>query len=287
MQASWMTSTQLGDLLQPTHGGGVPAIQLFEESDSTNAEALRQIKSRGAAGEFPPTAIIARSQTAGRGRRGRSWMSEPDAGLYLSYVRSFPCAPDALQGLSLVVGLSVLSVLSVLPALQSLPAEAPTGLSLKWPNDILYQGRKLGGILLELTLTGGNCVVVMGVGLNLKLPRGAEQALERPIADLGQVCAASRPPQVLAAQLLNRLGVDIARFESGGFAPFVERWNLADAYRGRRVSLQQVAGQTEGISRGVDSTGGLLLELPDGSLARFEGGELSGTLRLEEVAHDY
>jgi len=89
------------------HGGHTLSVQLFDEIDSTNAEALRQFKCLDEKAHCLPTVLIAKSQTAGRGRRGRAWVSKPGAGLYLSLMRSFTLAPDALQGLSLVVGMAV------------------------------------------------------------------------------------------------------------------------------------------------------------------------------------
>ncbi len=101
------------------HGGSALSVQRFEEIDSTNAEALRQLKLLTEGEHCAPSALIAESQTAGRGRRGRAWLSKPGAGLYLTVTRTFSLEPDALQGLSLVVGLAVQSALILLGAMKS------------------------------------------------------------------------------------------------------------------------------------------------------------------------
>lgn len=289
MSEKWINEERLVRALEPVHAGLVPGLCLFEAIDSTNAEALRRLKSMQSSRLPPPMAFIARTQTAGRGRRGREWMSEPDAGLYMSLLRSFDLVPDALQGLSLVVGLAVYEALKTLVGI----GEEREGISLKWPNDILYQGCKLGGILLELQRDEALSHVVIGIGLNLDLPPDVDSLLDRPTADLKQITGERVEPVKLVTALLNQLGRDIAVFEEEGFAPFIARWNRVDAYMGKNVRLQQDSKWTEGISRGVDSSGGLLLEplnddgvtshaTGEGGLLRFEGGELSPTLRLNE-----
>ncbi len=256
------------------HGGHTLSVQLFDEIDSSNAEALRQFKRLGETAHCLPTVLIAKSQTAGRGRRGRAWVSKPGAGLYLSLMRSFTLAPDALQGLSLVVGMAVRT------ALTSLGVEE---ISLKWPNDLVYHGRKLGGILLELRQEADLCHVVMGIGINIDLASQEALNLDRPTVDLAEIMGEAVAQETLCTALLNQLSRDIDQFIAQGFEPFVVRWNEADYYLGKRVAVEQGEHRLLGVSRGVDSTGALLLlkEGTDnsGSLLRFVGGELSPSLR--------
>ncbi|MDA8671829.1 biotin--[acetyl-CoA-carboxylase] ligase [Gammaproteobacteria bacterium] len=256
------------------HGGHTLSVQLFDEIDSTNAEALRQFKCLDEKAHCLPTVLIAKSQTAGRGRRGRAWVSKPGAGLYLSLMRSFTLAPDALQGLSLVVGMAVRTALASLGAAE---------ISLKWPNDLVYHGRKLGGILLELRQEADLCHVVMGIGINIDLATQEALHLDRPAVDLAEIMGEAVTQEALCTALLNQLSRDIDQFIAQGFESFVVRWNEADYYLGKRVAVEQGEHRLLGVSRGVDSTGALLLLKEgidnSGTLLRFEGGELSPSLR--------
>jgi BirA family biotin operon repressor/biotin-[acetyl-CoA-carboxylase] ligase len=129
---------------------------------------------------------------------------------------------------------------------------------LKWPNDILVQGRKLGGILLELRRTVESQVVI-GIGINLQLGPEQARALERPVIDLAEVMAVPVSAQTLAAALLNQLGYFIGEFEESGFSPFIARWHEVDYYADAAVVLTQGDRRTQGICAGVDDNGALLL----------------------------
>ena len=275
MQEQWINENELRAALLPLHASNQPQLQLFEEIDSTNAEALRQLQALDHAQRCEAKAFIARRQSAGRGRRGRVWSSESNAGLYLSLVRGFELEAQALQGLSLVVGLAAQAALTQLGAQE---------VRLKWPNDILVQGRKLGGILLELRRTVESQVVI-GIGINLQLGPEQAQALERPVIDLAEVMAVPVSAQTLAAALLNQLGRFIGEFEESGFSPFIARWHEVDYYADAAVVLTQGDRRTQGICAGLDDNGALLLRTEeDGQsvLRRFEGGEMSATLRPPE-----
>jgi BirA family biotin operon repressor/biotin-[acetyl-CoA-carboxylase] ligase len=275
-----------------------PEIQRFDEIDSTNAEALRQLKQQPKDWLNTPRVFIARSQTAGRGRRGRAWTSKPDAGLYFSLLRRFSLEPDQLQGLSLVVGLSVRAAIESLGAMP---------IRLKWPNDIQFEGRKLGGILLELRQSAMGSDVVIGIGVNLDLPASDAAQLARPIADLRQILGGPADPNRLSAAMIERLGSDIELFEREGFSAFIARWNDADEFMNHCVCLERGDEKIVGVSRGVDANGALLLEVEEQpghtqlgeeaaasvgidsaskskQLLRFEGGELSASLRSMESA---
>jgi BirA family biotin operon repressor/biotin-[acetyl-CoA-carboxylase] ligase len=272
MQKQWINENQLRAALLPLHAGNQPQLQLFEEIDSTNAEALRQLQALDHAQRCEAKVFIARRQSAGRGRRGRVWSSESNAGLYLSLVRGFELEAQALQGLSLVVGLAAQAALTQLGAQE---------VRLKWPNDILVQGRKLGGILLELRRTVESQVVI-GIGINLQLGPEQARALERPVIDLAEVMAVPVSAQTLAAALLNQLGHFIEEFEESGFSPFIARWQEVDYYADAAVVLTQGDRRTQGICVGVDDNGALLLRTEEEGqsvLRRFEGGEMSATLR--------
>jgi BirA family biotin operon repressor/biotin-[acetyl-CoA-carboxylase] ligase len=264
------------------HGGSALSVQRFEEIDSTNAEALRQLKLLTEGEHCAPSALIAESQTAGRGRRGRAWLSKPGAGLYLTVTRTFSLEPDALQGLSLVVGLAVQRALISLGASE---------IKLKWPNDIIHKGSKLGGILLELRQVHNLSHVAMGIGINIDLKEQEALSLDRPAVDLTRIIGSGIDKETLFVALLNQLSDDIDRFIVHGFGSFIVRWNEADYYLGKRVTVLQGQEHFRGISCGVDATGALMLKQraasdPTGStgedtMLRFEGGELSPSLRPE------
>ncbi len=248
-------------------------LEILLTVDSTNAHALGKLqKGRLDLGGGRFYVCFAEQQTAGRGRRGRQWVSPFGHNLYLSLVRQFDSGMTPLEGLSLVVGLAVLRVLQ---------AQGLTGLGLKWPNDVLWNGRKLAGVLLEMTGDlMGECQLVIGIGLNVKMPRqsAVTAGIDQPWADLAQALDTLPDRNVLAACLLQELFGMLRIFERQGFAAFREEWQRHDALLGEAVvlrsSFEKAAQGLEGICRGLDDKGGLVLETASG-LQTFYGGELS------------
>ena len=246
--------------------GGDPAsldLHLHDVTGSTNAEALAVARE----GLVQPLAVLAEYQTAGRGRRGRPWLSPYGGNLYLSLAAPFSGGAAALDGLSLVVGVAVADTLAA--------AGLGQRVQLKWPNDIWVGGRKLGGILVELAGDmDGICIPVIGVGINGNMPPVAGAAIDQPWTDLtrelGQAPARSR----LAGRLLAGLQQALASFRVEGFAPFRPRWQAYDCCAGQPVSVVLGERRVDGLARGVSEQGALLLEV-DGVLERFHGGEVS------------
>ncbi len=214
-------------------------VEILPEVDSTNTELMR----RARAGQHEPTLLVAERQTAGRGRMGRVWQSEP--GESLTFSLSLPMAPKDWSGLSLAVGLSLA---------ESLHADV----GLKWPNDLWVRERKLGGILVEAASMGGRSQVVVGVGLNIR-PRPAD-GLNTPPAALTDLL-----PEQTAGSCLGRVVPDLVRalltFEREGFAPLQARFESRDVLRGRRVHTSD--GQ-QGLSLGVSPGGALRLQTDTG-----------------------
>jgi len=232
-------------------------IDVLDSCDSTNAVLL----ARAEAGAPSGTVVVANQQTAGRGRRGRSWFASPGDSLTFSLLWRF--APGtAPAGLSLAVGLAVAEAVGKVGADDT---------ALKWPNDILKGGRKLGGILIEL-LPGAPHAAVIGIGLNLRLAasmpdelRATSAALDLPDADENALYAS------LLTQLLERL----EQFAGAGFASMRDAWTARHAYQDAQVVLSADFGAPrQGICRGVDSDGALLLEC-DGRVERVLSGEVS------------
>lgn len=247
-------------------------LQLLFEVDSTNTRLLSQ--------PAPPVGAadvcISELQHAGRGRLGRRWLAPFGCGLAMSLGWTFSDAARALPALSLGVGVAVSR------ALRSAGAQ---GIALKWPNDVWYRDRKVGGVLVEIRAeAGGPAHVVIGVGLNVCLPEAERQKIESigaNVAAAADACAEVPSRNRIAGALLDELLDMLWQFEHSGFTAFRDEWQGLDALAGREVHLLMGNQIKAGIARGVDSDGALFLEA-DGSLQRYVSGEAS--LRLREGA---
>ncbi|MEX0964293.1 MAG: biotin--[acetyl-CoA-carboxylase] ligase [Pseudohongiellaceae bacterium] len=243
----------------------IDCIQIYDEIDSTNSQALRQIQ----LGNTDNRLLIANSQTAGKGRRGREWLSPKNSGVYFSLTRRFSLDVNALQALSLVTAISVVEALHELGA---------SGLQLKWPNDVLYEQSKLAGILLELQQKEGARYVVFGVGVNIELSADVVSAIDRPVTDLQHIFDELPSPSALMAALLNRICRNISLYESNGFSQFASRWNDLDCYRMSEIELQNGENSMIGKSLGVDAEGELLVQTTAG-IESITAGEVFPSLR--------
>ncbi len=244
--------------------GRLRNLELHEELDSTS-DRLLAIDDLPA-GRFD--ACLAEFQTAGRGRRGKRWLAPFASGLCLSVNWTYHDSPAALSALSLASGVAVLR------ALRRLGFQ---DLTLKWPNDIVHGTRKLGGILIDLRgEAAGPAYVVVGVGINIHLPRAVLDALRSEgleatdLASLGTV-----PDRSLAgAALINELALALEEFGQRGMAAFAAEWHSADALVDRPVRILQGEQTIEGLARGVDADGALLLDAAGGR-RRVLSGEVS------------
>lgn len=258
-------------LRQALDGGPARSWQaeVVAETGSTNAD-LTQASRTAPWADDAARVRVAYRQTAGRGRQGRPWQG---AGLMFSVAMPLPLAPARLSGLSLAVGLAVAQ------ALEDCDAACGPRVGLKWPNDLQIDGRKLAGILIESVPAGPQRLwAVIGIGLNLMRDPGMEAALGRELAGVSEAMASfdpQRDPTRILAAVLNRLAAMRATFLAHGFAPLAPAWSARDAFRNEPVRLLH-DGQVlaEGLARGVDSDGHLLLETADG-LQRIASGEVS------------
>jgi BirA family biotin operon repressor/biotin-[acetyl-CoA-carboxylase] ligase len=231
------------------------AVEVVAQTGSTNADLLAR-----AAQLTRHTALFAERQTAGRGRAGRSWLSG-DGSMTFSLAWKFGLPLHALAGLPLAVGVALAETL----------ARLDVKVQLKWPNDILKDGAKLAGVLIETQAAPANAVwAVIGVGINLDLPDELEARIGRPAAGAPWLAAMER--DALAAALLAGLAAALTEFEQAGFAAFAARWNRLHAYQGSAVSIID-AGVTidQGIAAGVDDRGALLLDRAAGRVAIVAG----------------
>jgi BirA family biotin operon repressor/biotin-[acetyl-CoA-carboxylase] ligase len=245
-------------------------LELLFEVDSTNTRLL------AAAPPSPGTADVCVSelQHAGRGRRGRRWIAPFGGGIAMSLGWTCSDAIRTLPALSLGVGVAVS---------RALARAGAEGISLKWPNDIWFRDRKLGGVLIELRAeAGGPAHVVIGVGVNVSLPAEARREIEDSgvaVAAVTDACKELPSRNMIAGAILDELLSMLLQYERLGFAGFRDAWMDLDALQGRQA--QVVVGETaiSGIARGVDLEGALLLETKD-RLQRFVSGEASLRLTL-------
>lgn len=232
------------------------ALEVHWELDSTSSELQR----RGAAAA-DLSMVLAETQSAGRGRRGRAWLSPPGLNLYLSCLKRFDAGFAALSGLSLALGVIVLRALDALGI---------AGAGLKWPNDVLAgrdgAGGKLAGILVELAGEyQGPCAAVIGIGLNLRLTPALREQAGQPACDLAALAGGTPPDRNrVAAALIAALVEGLDEFERGGFAGFVEDYARHDLLRGVPLRLSGALGELDGIGAGVDARGALLLQSESG-----------------------
>jgi BirA family biotin operon repressor/biotin-[acetyl-CoA-carboxylase] ligase len=240
-----------------------PAL-VIDSIDSTNAEALRAIDR----GQAAPFIVVAERQTAGRGRRGRKWVSPFAENIYYSLVLRIEGGMRQLEGLSLVVGLAVMHTLRDLGI---------SAAGLKWPNDVLVGQKKIAGILLELVGDPADvCHVVLGVGINvnMQLTDEVDQQWTSMRLESGKMFDRNQ----LVAELGRTLQRYLARHQASGFSAIQSEWEQNHLWQGRAVSLVAGVNQIAGEVLGIDSQGALRLKV-DGVEKVFSGGELSLRLR--------
>ncbi len=255
-------------LLAHLHGATracLSELEVLPLIDSTNTRAMERA-AQGQSGYV----CLAELQSAGRGRRGRAWVSPFGRNIYLSLTWSFDAGAAALEGLSLAVGVALAHVL------RDLGIE---DIGLKWPNDILCHGRKLAGVLLEMTGDpAGVCQVVVGVGLNVAMPSSSEPQIDQPWVDVQTLLAEAGLPSVarnfLAAALIDELLPLLHSYQADGFQAYRADWTALDAFADCQVELRSADKVVYGIARGVSETGALCLEI-EGVRQYFYGGEVS------------
>jgi BirA family biotin operon repressor/biotin-[acetyl-CoA-carboxylase] ligase len=238
------------------------ALEVHWELDSTSSELQRRL------GEVADLSmVLAETQTAGRGRRGRGWLSPPGLNLYLSCLKRFDRGFAALSGLSLAVGTMVLR------AIDSLGIE---GAGLKWPNDVLAAGGKLAGVLVELSGEyQGPCAAVIGVGLNLRLTEALRAQAGQPASDLATLAGEPPDRNLVAARLIAALVEGLREFERHGFEPFAQDYARHDLLAGRTLKLSGAQGHFEGTGEGVDARGALQVRLANGELRSVDSADIT------------
>ena len=230
-------------------------IEVVAETGSTNADLLARVAGGAQPALSVPTLLVAQTQTAGRGRAGRAWLTAPSAALTFSLAWPFAAPLQALVGLPLAVGVTIAETL----------ADFGVEVQLKWPNDVLQGGRKLAGVLIETATAPDQQIwAVIGIGVNLAMPEQLQEQIGRRTASLPASVAQDR--ELLLGALLSALAQNMRQFESLGLAAFVERWNRLHAFAGQQVLILD-QGETlhEGRALGIDRIGRLLLQTDGGS----------------------
>ncbi|QYJ79003.1 bifunctional biotin--[acetyl-CoA-carboxylase] ligase/biotin operon repressor BirA [Shewanella acanthi] len=232
----------------------------FDEIPSTNGFMLTH-KGELKSGDV----CIAEYQSAGRGRRGRTWVSPYGHHLYYSQFWSFPQGMAQAMGLSLVVGCALVEVL------QQLGVE---NVGLKWPNDIYLNEKKLAGILIEMSgQADSECQLIIGIGVNMSMSEEQGKGINQPWSDLSELQELPNKTDLVIA-LQKQLKKDIQLFEREGLAAFKLRWQSADLFHGKAIRLLMAGNHVDGTCRGIDEQGAVLLETANGIQA-FIGGEIS------------
>lgn len=240
----------------------ISQLELFNEIDSTNTHLMARAQTNAPSG----CVCFAELQTAGKGRRGRQWISPQGQNIYGSILWRFYDVSN-LNGLSLAIGVGVVRVLK---------KQGVADVSLKWANDIYYNGKKLGGILIEVSTHSNNqASAVIGFGLNLALPSGLE-TITQPYTDLSTIAEDLKIERdLLIADLLNELLPIIATFEKQGLCAYLDEWRELDCLVDKTATLFSGAQTLQGIVRGIDNEGLLKLQLNNGEIQTFSAGEVS------------
>lgn len=240
---------------------GLVKIDILPVVDSSNRYLMAAASQEAPGGQV----ILAEQQTAGRGRLGRSWISPFGCNIYCSLLWRFNLATAALSGLGIMAAVALARALSVYA----------DGFEIKWPNDILWRGKKLAGILLEMQgEANGPAAVVIGVGVNVRMPEEVEHQIGQPWTDIYRVSGKTISRNDLAAGIIEQLILAVQSFEKQGPGEFVSCWSEWDMLKNQPVDIMLANRTISGIARGIDGMGALRVET-DGVVKTYMAGEAS------------
>lgn len=236
-------------------------IVIFDEVDSTNNFLATQKKTKY-------KICFAEFQSAGKGRLGRIWVSPFAQNIYLSLLQQFTLKPHELSSLGLVIAVAIVGALK--------KYGIKKGIGLKWPNDILWDKKKLAGILIELSgETHHIYKVIIGIGLNVNMSQESGKKITKSWCDISQITKTKPKRNKLAGLLLNHILVAIADYQKNGLAQFIKKWQKLDTTYGKKVTLITPQRKIKGIACGIDKNGYFLLKDNTGKLQTFASGEVS------------
>jgi len=238
-------------LLTPPAKQQLSQLEILTELASTNSYLLAKAREGLHSGHV----VTVEWQTAGRGRRGRPWVSPFGSNIYTSILWQFPGGARELSGLSIAVGVAIV---------RALEAYGIHQLQLKWPNDILWHNKKLAGVLVETFIDDlGVCHSIIGIGLNINLPKSAAGSIDQPWIDIKGIINHRPGRNRLLGLLLNELLLALPEFERTGLSAFLPEWQALDMLYGQEVTVEIMGKQETGIAQGIDNQGGLILKTND------------------------
>lgn len=235
-------------------------IDVFESIDSTN-DYLKSFYNSAS-----PRICIAEQQTKGKGRLHRDWYSPFGKNIYLSCLYSFQRDVSEAAGLSLVISLAIIKTLKTY--------NLPKSVLVKWPNDVIYQAKKLSGNLIELQAEfHGTCCAVIGIGINVNMLFSENHQISQPWISLREITGDYIDRNLLLAALINNLFIYLKRFEKNGLSVFTDEWSKVDYLAGQNITLKGVTNKIVGTVKGIDQQGHLLIKLKEGILRSFSSGD--------------
>lgn len=247
-------------------------LEILDSVDSTNSYVMARRKG----GTQHAVAVFAERQQAGRGRRGRQWVSPFGSNLYFSLLWRFDPAPAQLQALGLAAAVMLAKTIN-----SRFDRDV---VRVKWPNDLYCGTRKLAGILLELSgEAGGQCHVVIGVGVNVAMPRTSAETIDQPWTDLSQAFGRDVSRNSTASAALEALLLALRQFESAGFASFLPDWRRLDYLGDKDIMVYQAGKQVVGRALGIDAAGALMVQVGERQ-ERFFSGDV--TVRVSKPVQD-
>ncbi len=235
-------------------------IEVLEHIDSTNNYLRKNFK-------FNKRQIcLSESQVGGRGRTGRSWYSPFGQNIYMSYAQSFKKDISELSGLSLVISIAAANAIKELGI--------SNDIMLKWPNDGMYMGQKIIGNLIEVQSEAyGESMVIIGLGINVNMLNDEDQNITQNWSSLRKITGNYIDRNALAISLIHNLNISIEQFIKYGLREFMSKWHELDSLYNKNIKLNN--GEYEGVSKGINEQGNLLLELSNGEVRAFASGEAS------------
>ena len=257
----WLSSTVMSANTAGLKSLGL-RIEVEREIDSTNAT----LKRRALSEDIHGVALFAETQTAGRGRLGRVWVSPPKSNIYLSLGWRTGLEPLELAGLSLAAGCAIG---------EGLERNFGLKMQLKWPNDLYLGGKKCGGVLIDLVQSSNqDWTIVVGVGLNVAMPNSGGNDIDQPWTDLGSHSAVPVTRNEVGGQLLGALVPLLSSWQVGAFSQWRESWSRRDLMAGHEITVQQGNHSISGRADGVDHSGALRVVTNEG-LTVVQSGEAS------------
>ncbi len=239
------------------------AVDVFESIDSTNAYVKKFM------GDEKIHVCVAEEQTQGRGRFNRSWHSPFGQNIYFSMLYPFKKDLHKLEGLSFIVSVCLVKTLEAV-------AEFQKPFKIKWPNDIVCEGKKLAGILIEVgTKMQGYCEVIIGIGINVNMNIAEEKEITQAWTSLQQLTNQYFDRNQIIANLMDALIVAFEKFAQEGLSLFLREWQQYDALFGKAITLQCHNETVTGVAQGINEQGHLKIQLPDGEIKAFSSGDTS------------